>query len=222
MTTQSTQTEIKTNRTLTLLDVAALANTTKRTAQRWLEKATTAHGEIGELVEGTRLFSNEEKDILLSYQSKRPQNTVVADEPEQTQPVAAEIQVYEGNHQVTLPTPNFGGDRTLSALRSDADVLAYEDPLAMAQAIVHQNNQLIGAMDQHRQAQGQRLAATTQALQAIQGSNQQLKDAAIEYKIDSRIQGAQLNQATQQLGAEIADQQRLGKPAAPTGSASEL
>ncbi|MEM9164256.1 MAG: hypothetical protein AAGC54_14450, partial [Cyanobacteria bacterium P01_F01_bin.4] len=202
--------------------VAALASTTKRTAQRWLEKATTEHGELGELVEGTRLFSNEEKDILLSYQSKRPPNTVVADELEQTQPVAAELQIYEGNHQVTLPTPDLNGNRTLSALRSDVDVVAYDDPLAMAQAIIQQNNQLIGAMDQHRQQKQQQLAAANQALQAIQGSNQQLKDAAIEYKIDSRIQGAQLNQATQQLGAEIAEQQRLGKPVAPTGSVSEL
>ncbi|NEP16876.1 MAG: hypothetical protein F6J97_08210 [Leptolyngbya sp. SIO4C1] len=211
----------QTKRTLTLLDVATLAGSTKRTAQRWLEKATAEHGELGELIEGTRLFSEAEKDTLLSYQSKRPQNTVTADEPEQPAPVAAELQIYEGNHQVTLPTPQLSSGFALDTLRADADVLSYDDPLTLAQSVLAQNQQIIGAMDVHRQQQVQKLAATSQALQAIQLSNQQLRDAAVEYKIDSRVQGAQLNQATQQLGMAVAEQQRLGKPVAPSSSESE-
>ncbi|MEM8806871.1 MAG: hypothetical protein AAGF01_12660 [Cyanobacteria bacterium P01_G01_bin.38] len=211
----------KTDRNLTLTDIATLAGATKRTAQRWLEKATKVHGELGELVEGTRLFSDAEKETLLSYQSKRPLNTVATEEPAQPQSVATELQIYEGNHQVTLPTPNLDDSFNLGVLRSDADVLSYDDPLTLAQSVIAQNQQIMGAMDVHRQQQAQKLAATNKALQVIHQSNQQLQDAAIEYKIDSRIQGAQLNQATQQLGAEITEQQRLGKSAVPNASATE-
>jgi hypothetical protein len=56
-----------TARNWTLADIAESQNVIKRTAQGWLSKAKKEHGEIGEIVNGTRRFSEADRDILVSY-----------------------------------------------------------------------------------------------------------------------------------------------------------
>ncbi|NEP19817.1 MAG: hypothetical protein F6J97_23510 [Leptolyngbya sp. SIO4C1] len=200
----------------TLADIAREQGVTPQAVGKWRDLAVDKYGELTfEKIGKRKEYDADAIKKILEFASQ-PQSA-----PEQSTPVPAEVQIYDGNHQVTLPTPQLNNGFALDALRSETDVLSYDDPLTLAQSVLAQNQQIVGAMDAHRQQQVQKLAATNQALQTIQLSNQQLRDAAIEYKIDSRVQGAQLNQATQQLGAAVAEQQRLGKPATVSALSSE-
>ena len=62
-----------THRQHTLASIATDAATTKRTVQRWLTKC----GDIGELTDNVRYFSDAERARLLSHQSKRKLKTEV-------------------------------------------------------------------------------------------------------------------------------------------------
>lgn len=118
--------------------------------------------------------------------------------------------VQDGNHQTTL-TPTFTDSFHLESLRGDMTVSSYEDPIAIAQMVIAQNHQIIGAMQQHKAKQQLQLQNTQEALQLIETSNRQLEAATIDYKIDSRIQGTQINQSTQKLTEAMRQQQALGK-----------
>ena len=75
----------------TLASIAADADTTKRTVQRWLSKCD----DIGELVDGIRHFSDAERDRLLSHQSKRTTKAEVI-EAELLEPGAIELHQSAG------------------------------------------------------------------------------------------------------------------------------
>ena len=57
----------------TLASIAADAATTKRTVQRWLTKC----GDIGELQENVRHFSDDERDGLSHQTKRKPKAEVV-------------------------------------------------------------------------------------------------------------------------------------------------
>ena len=74
----------------TLASIADDATTTKRTVQRWLSKC----GDIGELIENVRYFSDDERDQLLSHQTKRKPKAEVV-EAELIEPGAIELHQSE-------------------------------------------------------------------------------------------------------------------------------
>lgn len=55
------------NRVHTLRSIANDLSREKRTAQAWYTQAKAEHGELGELIDGTRCFNDAERNILLSY-----------------------------------------------------------------------------------------------------------------------------------------------------------
>ena len=193
----------------TLASIATDADVTKRTVQRWLTKA----GDIGVLDGDTRYFSDAERDTLLSHQSKRQANDTVATEPATLPTTPAEIQIYEGNHQQTLAPIDMTGARDLGQLRSPfMEIQSYQDPLAMAQQLVSQNSQFVGAMSADLQQRQEQLNRTNEALALVEQSNQNLLHQAQQYQIESRVQAALINQSTVQLQQKINQQQGLGKP----------
>mgnify|MGYP001792200274 CR=1 FL=1 len=196
-----------TDRQHTLASIAADANTTKRTVQRWLSKA----GDIGGLQGDTRYFSDAERDTLLSYQSQRKANDTA---PVDKTPVApATVEIYQGNHQHTLANIDMNTSFDLSELRSPlVTVQSYQDPLAMAQQLIEQNQQIVGAMSVDLQQRQAKIDQTNHALTLIEQSNHNLMLQAQQYQIESRVQAAVLNQTTTQLQQKIAIQQSLGKP----------
>ena len=193
----------------TLASISSDADVTKRTVQRWLTKA----GDIGALEGDTRYFSDAERDTLLSYQSKRQAADTVVDEPVTSPTTSAEIEIYEGNHQRTLAPIDMSGARDLGQLRSPLMTIeSYQDPLAMAQQLISQNQQIVGAMSADLQQRQEQLNRTNEALAMVEQSNQNLLHQAQQYQIESRVQAAMLNQSTVQLQQKINQQQGLGKP----------
>lgn len=209
-----TATEIQRPHTLT--SIAADAKTTKRTVQRWLSKH---EGELGVLDGDTRYFSDAERDMLLSYQSKRQTTDNISDEPVTLPTTPTEIQIHQGNHQQTLASMDLSGSRDLGLLRSPyMEVVSFDDPLSLAQQVIQQNNQLVGAMSTDLQQRQAQINQANQALSLVEQSNHNLMLQTQQYQIESRVQAAVLNQTTTQLQQKIAIQQSLGKP---VGASSE-
>lgn len=152
--------------------------------------------------------------------------TIEADTPEHpvesttdTEFETAQIEIYEGNHQTTLANIDLGQQFDLGQLRSPlVEVQSYQDPLAMAQQLINQNSQIVGAMSADLQQRQAKIDQANQALALVDQSNQNLMLQAQQYQIESRVQAAMLNQTTTQLQQKIAIQQNLGKP---VGSSSE-
>ena len=134
---------------------------------------------------------------------------------------AGPLQIHQGNHQHTLAVPELGGSRDLGQLRSPHQtVSSYADPLALAQQLITQNAQFVGAMSADLQQRQAQLDATNEALAAVENSNQNLMAQAQRYQIEAAVQGAMLNQQTQALQRKVQQQQALGKPAASSSSPS--
>lgn len=213
----------------TLNSIAAECEASKRSAQNWLKKAVEKYGELGELREGARYFSDAEREQVLEFASGRKKAAPVPATPATaastvTSPAIApdvlppaSIDIYQGNHQNTLAAPDLSGSRDLGQLRSPrSQVNSYADPLALAQMVVNQNAQIVGAMSADLEQRQQQLDATNQALSLVEQSNQNLIAQAQSYQIEAAVQGAMLNQQTQALQQKVQQQQSLGKP--PTGS----
>lgn len=62
----------------TLRTIADEMGREKRTVQLWYQRAKNEHGELGELMDGTRYFSDSERDVLIGFAGeKTPQKQVV-------------------------------------------------------------------------------------------------------------------------------------------------
>ncbi|NEZ68408.1 hypothetical protein D0962_37800 [Leptolyngbyaceae cyanobacterium CCMR0082] len=198
-----------TQRQHTLSDIAEGAGVNKRAVQGWLAKAKTQHGEVGEIIGTTRMFSNAERDILLSYQSKRQTTETPVNEP--VTPTA--ITVIEGNHRETLANIDLNNDFDLGTLRSPLQtVQSYQDPMVMAKQILAQNQERVAAMNADLQRQQAQVNESAQAIAMVEQSNFHLMQQTLNYQMESRIQAMALNQNTTQLQQKIAIQQSLGKP----------
>lgn len=81
----------------TLASIADDATTTKRTVQRWLTKC----GDLGELRDNIRYFSDDERDKLLSHQTKRTAKTSPV-EVEIIEPGAIELHQSESTTAAPL------------------------------------------------------------------------------------------------------------------------
>ena len=129
------------------------------------------------------------------------------------------ITVIEGNHRETLANIDLNNNFDLGTLRSPLQTAqSYQDPLAMAQQLIAQNQERVAAMNADLQRQQAQVDASTQAIAMVEQSNFQLMQQTLNYQMESRIQALALNQNTTQLQQKIAVQQSLGKPA---GSVSE-
>ena len=93
----------------TLNSIAAECEASKRSTQNWLKKAVDKYGELGELREGARYFSDAEREQVLEFASSRK-----AQASQQSAPVSAEV--IEGD---PVDTPagalTIGDGGTLSA-----------------------------------------------------------------------------------------------------------
>ena len=88
------------NRPHTIASISEDSNATTRTVRRWLTKC----GDIGELVDNVRYFSDEERDRLLSHQSKRTNKAEVV-EAELIEPGA--IQLHQSAGIAAAPLRRF-------------------------------------------------------------------------------------------------------------------
>jgi len=85
----------------TIASITLEAGTAKRSVQRWLAKC----GDIGALKDGTRYFSDSEKEQIISHQSKPRAKQEETIEAELVEPGA--IELHTGNASTTAPLMNF-------------------------------------------------------------------------------------------------------------------
>jgi hypothetical protein len=192
----------------TVSTIAADRGVTVRSVKNWLAAAKAGeHGELGEMINGRRHFSAAERDILLSYASDR----VKAAPTGQTTPTAA-LTVVTGNHRQTIDNPNFGGSISLANLRGNAEIAAYADPVAAANAAAALMAAAAEAMDLDAAARLEVLQQTRTAAAALERQAADLQQRQIEYRVKSDLIGLIQNQETARLG------ELLGKASALTGN----
>ncbi|MEM9804531.1 MAG: hypothetical protein AAF959_04570 [Cyanobacteria bacterium P01_D01_bin.56] len=201
-----------TQRQYTLSDIAECAGVNKRAAQSWLAKAKAEHGEVGEIVGATRMFSDAERDTLLSYQSKRQTADKTPDEfvTQAVTPIA--ITVVEGNHRNTLAAPQFPAEFNLGSMRSElAAVDVHEDPLALAEQFISGADSLMDAMAEDEKTMAQKIAQTRQARQAVSRKVDQLKRRNDIYSLRTELLADRQNVETSALNEDFSVLQSMGK-----------
>jgi len=197
-----------TTRPHTLKSIAYEANREKRTVQRWYEKACAAHDteELGEVIDGTRYFSDAERQMLLTYLGERTAETT------ESQPVTPTITVETGNHQMVLATPQLPTAFSLESLRS-TEVVAIADPLAVAAEFLQLADQLTDAMQADIQARQHRVQQAKAAKDVIAQKTQALQLEARLYQLQTAHLDTALNQETEEFTAKLSTLQAMGKPA---------
>lgn len=188
----------------TLKTIANETDREKRTVQRWYEKAcSTTDTELGEVIDGTRYFSNAERDLMLTY---------MGDKPKFDEPAAPTVTVEAGNHQMVLATPQLPTTFDLGTLRK-SHIQTLEDPLAVAQQAMSVVDQLIAAAHADLDNRKQRLEATRAAKEEAAAKVRDLKLEARLYELEAGLVDNNLNRETQALIKEVSTLQQLGKPA---------
>lgn len=203
-------------RPLTLTDIAAAAGVQKRAAQNWLSRAKVDHGELGEIIDNTRHFSEDERDILLTYAAPpRPAN-VEAEPPRTVQtetfPEFAEprpVEIVAGNHRLVLDGPEMGGQISLARFRGDIEVRSYADPVNEAAAALALFDALESAMDEDLDRSFQQLENTASTVQLLQEKAEGMAAKKLEYEISQKILARLQNQKTSELSSLLGKAQAL-------------
>ncbi|MBD2153165.1 hypothetical protein [Leptolyngbya sp. FACHB-16] len=206
----------------TLRTIADEMGRDKRTVQSWYQKAKDAHGELGEIVEGVRRFSDADRAILVTYAGDKPA-------PRQSEPPAVRPQVMPENffqtselapvqsHEIQLPQ---GFDPTAMVKFFDGVVGQDTDTgslLAIADMAI---NAAKTVMDQKVEAQRERL---TKAQQDAAKLDAKIAEAKTDLKVkalESRILADQQTAATKTAEEKFAELMSLGKPPAESSPPS--
>jgi hypothetical protein len=205
--------------THTVTSIAADLNVTSRAVKNWLASAKAGeHGELGRIVDGKRVFTDSEREILLSYASERAK----AKPASQPSPVASEpaseagaITVITGNHRSSLTAPSFGTTINLGQQRGELEIQTYGDPMAAAAQALAVMATNISAMGQDLARQQDQLAQTGQAVAVLRQQAELMQQAQAEYRIKSDLMGLLQNQQTGELST------LLGKATAITGDGGQ-
>lgn len=193
----------------TFNSIAQEAGVSKRTVQTWWEKAKKAeYGEIGEIIDGARCFTDAERDILLSYASNRKSKTQPAETP------TAEyrpVEVIPGNHRQNLSVPVLPQTVNLERLRGDEAIAAYEQPLAVIGGAMQLIDGVNGAMLQDIQNRIALYNQTTAATDQLQRKAEELKETQQRYRIETDLLGILQNEKTAELNRLLGNVQALGE-----------
>lgn len=183
----------------TLASIAAEADVDKRTVQNWLKKAEPNHPSLGSIANGTRVFSDADRAILLSFKSdrKRPEPVI-------------QVQVFEGNHHMVQADPIMPASYDLGNFRPETEIVTIEDPMAIALQFCGAADQLIGAMQSSAEGQRAKLQQTIAATQMIEAKAAEVERSRIKYEVLSEVRGDTQNLATADLNALVGKLQALG------------
>ena len=191
----------------TLRSIALETDRDKRTVVRWLDRASAdCADELGELIDGTRYFSDDEREMMLAHMGEKPK--AVEPEPDK-QAVTVEI----GNHQLVLTQPELPQTYSLESLRQ-SEVVAFDDPLAIAAQFLQTADVLTQEMQRDIRVREQKLQQTQQAKAAIAEKATEFKLEARLYRERTEMLATAQSQETQGLQQSLTTLQNLGKPPA--------
>ncbi len=201
----------------TLASIASELGVSKRAVQNWHKSALAGeYGELGRIIDGKRVFTDSERQILLSYASDRAKTKPARSPESAPEPTtAAEITVITGNHRNALMAPNFGATINLGRQRGDLEIQTYGDPMAAAAQALAVMATNIGAMGADLARQQDHLAQTGQAVAALRQQAELMQQAQAEYRIKSDLMGLLQNQQTGELST------LLGKASAITSDGGQ-
>jgi len=212
-----------TARPFTLTDIAESQNVLKRTAQAWLSKAKTEHGDIGELVGKTRYFSLLERDLLASYAAPpRPvrvdplQVEALPEFADRPAPAPAAMTIDVGNHRGQLALPQQPSAIDLGAYRGENAALTSFEPTDIDRFLAAADGfmQAVDADFAHQQAVTQQKEA---AASRVKAKVDQVKAAQLLYQVRSET----LALHNRGIDAELVEGlSTLGKPAAAAAAPS--
>ena len=210
----------KTLRQHTLSDIAAAAGVKKRAVQGWLAKAKEQHGEIGQITDGARHFSDAEKEQLLAYQVRKPTAVGEANDTDSITDDAAAavnaITVVDTSAPTDYaPVPGMEA-LDLACIRQNLGIA----PMTDSRGLQAQAAAAIAAMEaltlqsqmevqQRRESLRNAQATAVQIQLAATRLQQQQQQLQIQATVASELE-AMANQQTQQGLAYL---QSLGKPA---------
>lgn len=189
-------------RTHTLRSIAEDVRRDKRTVQTWYAQEKLIRGEFGQLVDGARKFSDEERGWLIAHRSD-----VISNPYE----MEGGITVEPGNHHIVLSQPELPETYSLEKLRS-SESTGFEDPLAIAEQFLQAADQIVEVMQADINAREQRLSQTKKAKARIDAKTAELALEARLYRLQtSQIDSAQTEE-TKDLQDSLTALQQLGKP----------
>ena len=203
--------------THTVTSIAADLNVTSRAVKNWLASAKAGeYGELGRIVNGKRIFTDSEREILLSYASERAKAKPASQPSPASEPASeAAITVITGNHRQQLSGPSFGQTINLGQQRGELEVQTYGDPMAAAARALAVMATNINAMGADLARQQDQLAQTGKAVAALRQQAELMASAQQEYRIKSDLMGLLQNQQTGELST------LLGKATAITGDGGQ-
>jgi hypothetical protein len=195
-------------RSHTLRTIALQTDRDKRTVQRWYEKACAdCADELGEVIDGTRYFSDDEREMMMAHMGEKPKAVESVPEPEPEQPVPM---VEIGNHQIVLAQPEMPQTYSLETLRQ-SEVVAFDDPLAIAAQFLQTADVLTAEMQRDIRVREQKLQQTQQAKAAIAEKATEFKLEARLYRERTEMLATAQSQETQGLQQSLTTLQNLGK-----------
>jgi hypothetical protein len=188
----------------TISSIKSETGASDRTVRTWLEKAKAKEDrEIGEIVNGARVFSDSERDLLLSFAKPKSPN----------HPEIIQAEIVEGNHRAVVDGPIVPVHYNLAALRSDsAATVQISNPGEVATQAIAAMDQLIAAMQQDNQVQRDRVEESTAALAMVAAKAQELRDERLKYMVRSEITADRQNQLTAAIQAEVGKLQAIAAP----------
>lgn len=195
---------MKTDRLHTLRSISADCQVSYRAVQGWYAKACESSGlpELGELKDGARHFTDEEKNLIASFGSDRARKP---------QPQTPQITIESGSSQLTLATPELPESYSLETLRQSQPVL-FDDPLAVAEQFLEIASQIQQAMDADIETREVKLNQTRRAKQTIAEKASELKLEQRLYRERTRQIDSSQTEETQALSSALQLLQTLGKP----------
>lgn len=191
----------ETDRTWTFRSIAELAGVTTRSVKLWWEKERQETGrELGEIAQGTRWFSSWEKEVLLSYASKKPVPRMAIAESE-----AAAVEVVD----LALPDSFDVGAMVAAFDGAVGQIADVDEAVSVVGAVLAAGKNALG-----RKIEAQRIALQ-EAEKAESEVDEMVRDGLVDLKLlamESRLLATKQTEATQRLQSKVAKVTSLGKP----------
>ncbi len=195
------------NRPHTLRTIAEAMGREKRTAQYWYQQAKEQHGELGELIDGTRHFSDEERALLVQF---------AGDRPAATPPVT----IDQGNHARSVTVQIGSQETSLEQFRTTRTRQHLANPREFMTNLVSFLDQIEEGMESAEKQQEEELHQLKTLKRQSQKRVEQFRRRADEYRIKTDILTTIQNTELEELADMAEEINAMGKPAAaPSPSA---
>ncbi len=195
----------------TFRSIGMAINRDKRTIQNWYAKALADENctEIGAIDErsGARMFSDDERDILLRYYTEMPTSS-----RRDTKSNRPAVEICDGTEIVTLDTPEMGGAIDLSLFAGGGKMQCIDDPDRVVEGVTNFLDQVLTHLDSDLEEKRSKLDKTAQAREQVSDKVREFAFRSELYRRDAQAIAREQNTATSDLSTMLEQLAQLGKP----------